>query len=66
MNAKNNMSPEFVLSGIKVVDFSRLLPGPWHANERILALRSLRSNNRVSVMGHDIIRRITRLPAPIS
>ncbi|MEC8202942.1 MAG: CoA transferase, partial [Pseudomonadota bacterium] len=29
MNAENNMSPEFVLSGIKVVDFSRLLPGPW-------------------------------------
>ncbi len=29
MSAENGMSPEFVLSGIKVVDFSRLLPGPW-------------------------------------
>ena len=29
MSIANTMSPEFVLSGIKVVDFSRLLPGPW-------------------------------------
>jgi len=29
MSSENKMSPEFVLSGIKVVDFSRLLPGPW-------------------------------------
>ena len=29
MSGENGMSPEYVLSGIKVVDFSRLLPGPW-------------------------------------
>ena len=29
MAVDSGMSPEYVLSGIKVVDFSRLLPGPW-------------------------------------
>ena len=29
MSTESGLSPAFVLSGIKVVDFSRLLPGPW-------------------------------------